>query len=333
MEHVWSATSKAGKIYIGDPCYVMKDAVYHGVWGDQHNFDNGEFDHDGVKFAIGGTAYGDGNYSGSNGTSFPVDAGVIGAVPSELLDEEKVAEYNERTFPGIMVDADEVILEYDDEGRFDFKTTRGVSIAFIDTIDPVDDYDDDYDDDALRRFKKYDDDDGEFPEVTEFINTVIPNKAAHSIAKELGIKNRDGVYQYGTKYNGFEMVENRETGEDYMFIGTKTALVDRILKQIDELVDGELDGELDESAKRFTASFRSGLREARAPKMKWYLMERDNPQLGTYWVKKGPFTRADAPGKSKSVYGGSTYHVFDTEEEYDAKIAELKASGERVRDF
>ncbi len=77
--------------YIGDICYVLDDRLYYGVWGDQNEFADGTFrDPDtGLEVAVAGTAYGDGCYLGSDGAEFPVDAGVIGLVPLELVSREK----------------------------------------------------------------------------------------------------------------------------------------------------------------------------------------------------------------------------------------------------
>ena len=41
-----------------------------------------------VAFVVGYTAYGDGVYEDQNGMMYPVDAGVIGLVPLEIVDEE-----------------------------------------------------------------------------------------------------------------------------------------------------------------------------------------------------------------------------------------------------
>jgi hypothetical protein len=68
----------------------------------------------------------------------------------------------------------------------------------------------------------------------------------------------------------------------------------------------------------------------RAPK-KWYLKERDNPQLGTYWVKCGQMSKTAAKRKESSLYGFNIMHGFDSESEYNAKIEELKKGGERVQ--
>jgi hypothetical protein len=77
--------------YIGDICYVLDDRLYHGVWGDQNGYADGTFrDPDtGLEVSVAGTAYGDGCYLGSDGAEFPVDAGVIGLVPLELVPKEK----------------------------------------------------------------------------------------------------------------------------------------------------------------------------------------------------------------------------------------------------
>jgi hypothetical protein len=74
---------KAGKYYVGDLCYVLGDR-----WTEvcdliivDHNCLDGEFElKDGTKFAIYGTAYGDGVYPDQHGNGYPVDSGSIGCV-------------------------------------------------------------------------------------------------------------------------------------------------------------------------------------------------------------------------------------------------------------
>lgn len=80
--------SKEG-FYIGDICYALSDEVYHGIWGDEHHFEDGKFeDHSGIGFAVGSTAYGDGVYTGTDGFDYGVDVGVIGIVPLELVKKD-----------------------------------------------------------------------------------------------------------------------------------------------------------------------------------------------------------------------------------------------------
>ena len=64
---------------------------------------------------------------------------------------------------------------------------------------------------------------------------------------------------------------------------------------------------------------------------KYYLKERVNPQLGTYYVRCGKMSKTAAKRAEGSVYGSNYMHGFGTEDEYNARIAELKASGEGVQ--
>jgi hypothetical protein len=78
------ATFGPGKYFIGDPCYVMDDALYD-KWGKETEWEgSGEFTVDGHKFACDHTAYGDGGYPGSDGNEYSVDAGIIGIVPEAM---------------------------------------------------------------------------------------------------------------------------------------------------------------------------------------------------------------------------------------------------------
>ena len=80
---------KAGTYYVGDLCYVLHERWYEVceliIEGNQCL--DGEFNlKDGTRFAIYGTAYGDGNYFDQNGKSYDVDAGSIGCVLLDNID-------------------------------------------------------------------------------------------------------------------------------------------------------------------------------------------------------------------------------------------------------
>lgn len=79
-------TMPAGRYYVGDLCYVM-----HPEWNEccdlffagrtDHGCNEGEFNlKDGRRFANFNTAYGDGEYRSSIGTSHGVDSGSIGCI-------------------------------------------------------------------------------------------------------------------------------------------------------------------------------------------------------------------------------------------------------------
>jgi len=77
-------TMPAGKYYVGDLCYVMDQDEWHQVCArtiQGNKIVDGEFElDDGRRFAIYGTAYGDGEYYDQYGHTYSVDAGSIGCV-------------------------------------------------------------------------------------------------------------------------------------------------------------------------------------------------------------------------------------------------------------
>jgi len=86
-------TLPAGKYYIGDPCYVIRGVDYER-WTKfcdvLHEVCDGgpivEFE--GIPMFADGTAHGDGTYLDNEDNEYGVDAGLIGAVPVELIDDE-----------------------------------------------------------------------------------------------------------------------------------------------------------------------------------------------------------------------------------------------------
>lgn len=87
---VATATKSAGEYWVGDPCYVVPDDIYQGIWGDKYKFEDGTIDcGNGLSFQVHGTAWGDGEYKGSNGFIYGVDAGVLAIVPMELATKER----------------------------------------------------------------------------------------------------------------------------------------------------------------------------------------------------------------------------------------------------
>ena len=77
-------TMPAGKYYVGDLCYVMDHDDWHQVCArtiQGNKIVDGEFElDDGRRFAIYGTAYGDGEYYDQYGHTYSVDAGSIGCI-------------------------------------------------------------------------------------------------------------------------------------------------------------------------------------------------------------------------------------------------------------
>ena len=77
-------SSKKGFV-ITDICYVLSRDVYFDFWIEKKDGADGIFEVNGFSFAVGSTAYGDGLYIDNYGNKYPVDAGIIGLVPLELV--------------------------------------------------------------------------------------------------------------------------------------------------------------------------------------------------------------------------------------------------------
>lgn len=117
----------AGKYYIGDPCYVV-GTKKHEDWLDilhRTNYFDGEvYELGGRKVWAHGTAHGDGCYDDNIGNSYGVDAGLIGAIPIELVE----VDMKEAQRLGNIHDFEEDFECACNSGRFNFG-----NLVFIDT--------------------------------------------------------------------------------------------------------------------------------------------------------------------------------------------------------
>lgn len=85
---------KAGTYYIGDPCYIFgpswtKILIENNFFYDEVQSVNG------IPVLAGSTYDGDGTYADNLGRKYSVDAGLIGIVPIELLDLDKIKSVEE----------------------------------------------------------------------------------------------------------------------------------------------------------------------------------------------------------------------------------------------
>lgn len=79
-------TLPSGTYYIGDPCYVFNNETWDEVLETTNYFSNhGVHELDGKSFCGASTMYGDGVYVGSDSNTYPVDAGLIGAVDIRIV--------------------------------------------------------------------------------------------------------------------------------------------------------------------------------------------------------------------------------------------------------
>ena len=81
----------AGKYWLGDPCYIIKDKDWLHFC-NQHSFNDTEGNpsvalHDNTLVLAFSTYHGDGHYLDQHGNSYAVDAGLIGLVPWEYTEK------------------------------------------------------------------------------------------------------------------------------------------------------------------------------------------------------------------------------------------------------
>ncbi len=79
-------TFKAGKYYIGDPCYIFEKS-----WSDVCDsvIFKYEDEYKGKPLLIGSTSYGDGTYTDDQNRKYWVDSGTIGILPISFLKVDK----------------------------------------------------------------------------------------------------------------------------------------------------------------------------------------------------------------------------------------------------
>jgi hypothetical protein len=76
-----------GQYVLGDPCYAVPYEEWDGLLASCDYFRNPIGSIAKFKILAFGTKWGDGCYAGSNGKEYPVDAGLIGLVPIELVED------------------------------------------------------------------------------------------------------------------------------------------------------------------------------------------------------------------------------------------------------
>lgn len=125
----------SGTYYLGDLCYVM-----HKEWTEVceiiirgNDCIEGVFElNDGREFGLWNTAYGDGMYLDNIGREYPVDAGLIGIIAVEDIDESE----KDNLSLGNVIQFDNSFRVMCSNGLFEFGDVR------IDTRDePESDYD------------------------------------------------------------------------------------------------------------------------------------------------------------------------------------------------
>ena len=128
----FTITVPAGTYWLGDPCYAVPDADWMPLLNSCDFFNHPKGTVRGHHVYASGTRWGDGQYRGTDGHSYPVDAGLIGLVPEALVTEAPGSESRKLT-----IDHD-FIFGYEDG------TILIDDIKIFTGDDPEEDSDDDY---------------------------------------------------------------------------------------------------------------------------------------------------------------------------------------------
>ena len=146
-----SITLNTSSVWIGDPCYAIKDELYASIVNDD-DYNNGILaDGNGPFGLVHSTMYGDGSYPASSGCYYGVDTGSIAILDGKFADGSLVDE-------GVNFNLEDgehtITLSYKD-GEFTF-IIDGKEVESVRTSDEYDDCDgyehdredeDDYEDD------------------------------------------------------------------------------------------------------------------------------------------------------------------------------------------
>jgi hypothetical protein len=103
-----------GKYYIGDLCYVINNENWDKLLNDTEYFQNEYQEFKGQQIFACSTVYGDGIFYDNNDTSYPVDAGILGIMPYDLIDDKKGIKN------GSVVTFDEDFEVFEENGIFTF---------------------------------------------------------------------------------------------------------------------------------------------------------------------------------------------------------------------
>jgi hypothetical protein len=116
----------AGQYVLGDPCYAVPDDNWDELLESCNYFENpvghirlDDFHMNKTFILAFRTRWGDGEYWGSNGMSYPVDAGLIGLVPVDI------AKDLESHYQNIVTFKQDTVCSYNGSGRLVF---GGISI-------------------------------------------------------------------------------------------------------------------------------------------------------------------------------------------------------------
>jgi hypothetical protein len=127
---------KPGKYYLGDPSFVLPDKIYHGIWGNLYNYENGNHNINGSNLVVHNIHGKDGIHRDTKNRLYIIYSGMIGLTSAELIEDINLCNGK-----GYLFDFKQKINFIYDAGIFYIKS--GKKYIKIDTRN-LDDYDSEY---------------------------------------------------------------------------------------------------------------------------------------------------------------------------------------------
>ena len=88
----------AGKYYLGDPCNVLHEKIFIGIYGNEYNYANGKFNINGTDFAVHNTHNGDGIFKDTKNRSYNIHTGLIALINLSIIDDLELCKKNGHVF-------------------------------------------------------------------------------------------------------------------------------------------------------------------------------------------------------------------------------------------
>jgi hypothetical protein len=87
-----------GNYYLGDPCNVLHEKIFIGIFGNEYNYQNGKFNINNTDFVVHNTHNGDGVYKDTRNRVYCIYSGLIGLINLSLIDDLDLSKKNGHIF-------------------------------------------------------------------------------------------------------------------------------------------------------------------------------------------------------------------------------------------
>jgi hypothetical protein len=87
-------TLSPGKYFLGDPCTVLPNKIYHGIWGQEYSHQNGKYTIYDKDFVVHNTYSGDGTFYDTKNRTYVIESGMIGLVDYDLIEDKTLIKNN-----------------------------------------------------------------------------------------------------------------------------------------------------------------------------------------------------------------------------------------------